>query len=557
MNLRGIGVSPGIAVGPAVVVQHVEVEIPFVEQTESDVEAAFHEVASALEAVAVSMDVRAEQVTSADLREVLRTTGAIARDPALLDEIRREIESGHGRFHALAIAVDRFSTRLMHLGGYMAERVLDLRDVHRRTHAHLLGIAEPGIPEIHEPSVILSADLAPSTMAALDRSKLLGIVTEQGGPTSHTAILANQWGIPAVLQCEGLLRRDPSIIALDGQTGQVLIDPSDEALAVQRARHERRAVMQASQQGVGMTKDGQHIELLANVSGLEDAIAAAQTDVEGVGLFRTEFMYLNRTEAPSYEEQLEAYTQVFEAFRGRKMVVRTLDAGADKPLDFLPLGDAQNPALGMRGFRLHRHLPTVFRDQLRAIAAAKKATDCEVWVMAPMIATLREAADFSEQARSHGLNTVGVMAEVPSAALRADFLLRGADFMSIGTNDLSQYLFAADRLEGRLASLLDGWQPALWQLTAHAAEASVRRAKPVGMCGEASGDPLQALLAVGAGITSLSMAPAKVPMVRASLALHTVDQCKEMLQAVIDAPDPRSAREAVAGLADPSIVSLT
>lgn len=557
MNLRGIGVSPGIAVGPAVVVQHFEVEVPFVEQGEADVDGAHHEVLSALDAVATSMDVRAEQIADKDLSEVLRTTGAIARDRALREEIRFQLASGQGRFHALAIAVERFARRLTSVGGYMAERVLDLRDVHRRTHAHLLGIAEPGIPEMTEPSIIIATDLAPSTMAALNRSMVLAIITEQGGPTSHTAILANQWGVPAILQCEGLLRRNPSVVAVDGQTGQVLIDPTEEALEVQRVRHERRTVMQESQQGVGTTKDGQHVELLANVSELNDALLAAETDVEGVGLFRTEFLYLNRPEAPSFEEQFETYRQVFEAFEGRKVVVRTLDAGADKPLEFLALGDEPNPALGMRGFRLHEHLPTVFQDQLRALAAAKEATGAEVWVMAPMIATLREAAAFAQQARAHGLNTVGVMAEVPSAALRADFLLRGADFMSIGTNDLSQYLFAADRLEGRFATLLDAWQPALWQLTAQAAEASVRRAKPVGMCGEASGDPLQALLAVGAGITSLSMAPAKVPMVRASLALHTVDQCREMLQAVIDAPDPESARAAVKKLADPSIVSLT
>ncbi|NLE98729.1 MAG: phosphoenolpyruvate--protein phosphotransferase [Propionibacterium sp.] len=556
MNLSGIGVSPGVVQGRVVTVHHVDVELPFAEPAEQDPARAHDEIRDALDAVATAMESRAARVADAEAKEVLNATAMIARDPAIADEISNQLRLGKGRLRALAGAIEHFAMLLNDLGGYMAERVTDLRDVHRRAHARLLGHVEPGMPELQSPAVLVAHDLAPADAAALNRDMVLAIVTEQGGPTSHTAILAAQLGIPAVVRCEGVIAAAPHTLGVDGSTGEITLDPDEAQTRELIDRSRRRARLQEQSKGPGRTRDGRHVELLANIGTFADAITAGGADVEGSGLFRTEFMYLGRQGAPSLETQTTCYRGVFQAFGDRKVVVRTLDAGADKPLGFASVGTDVNPALGMRGLRLQREIPGLLETQLEAIAAASAQSDADVWVMAPMIATVAEARWFADAARAAGLQQVGVMVEVPSAALRADRLLSTCDFASVGTNDLSQYLFAADRLQGRLASLLDAWQPALWQLTKHASDAAARAGKPMGMCGEAGGDPLLALVAVGAGISSLSMSLTKVPLVRASLAMHTQAQCEAMTEAVIDSLTPEDAHKAVLELADPAVAEL-
>ena len=244
-----------------------------------------------------------------------------------------------------------------------------------------------------------------------------------------------------------------------------------------------------------------------------------------------------------------AYGAVFDAFAGRRVVVRTLDVGADKPLAYLPQPEEPNPALGVRGLRLAQANPQLLDDQLRAIAEAAAGSEAEVWVMAPMVATAAEARMFAETARSHGLKKVGVMVEVPSAALTARQILEHVDFASIGTNDLAQYTLAADRLAGELAELLDPWQPALLRLIAETASAGGGLQRSVGVCGEAASDAMLALVLVGLGVTSLSMAPVCLPDVRAELAGHTLEQCRELAAAALAAPTAVDARAVVAELA--------
>lgn len=557
MILNGIGVCPGVAEGRVVVVHHDDVDLPLVEPAEADPRAAKAEITAALEAVAVGMEARAGALEDPDGADVLLATAMIARDPAIVIEVGRQLDAGKGRLRALAAAIDHFAVLLTNLGGYMAERVVDLRDVHRRAHARLLGHPEPGMPQLTEPTIIAAADLAPADAATLDPKVVLGIVTETGGPTSHTAILAAQLGIPAVVRCEGIIaelhKLGPVSAVVDGATGEVALDPDPTQRDEWARKEAARTSLQASTTGPGHTRDGLPIELLANIGTVDDAVAAGNADVEGSGLFRSEFLYLGRQDAPSLEEQTETYRQVFAAMGRRKVVVRTLDAGADKPLHFATMGPESNPALGMRGLRLYTALPDLMECQLQAIAAAAQQTEAEVWVMAPMISTPTEAAWFADIAHDAGIAMVGTMVEVPGAALRAKHVLDECDFVSVGTNDLSQYVFAADRLEGRLAELLDAWQPALWQLTKETAAAGREAGKPVGICGEACGDPLLALLAVGAGIRSLSMSLSKVPMVRASLALHTVDECEAMLEAALAQSCPAMARRAVRELAHPDV----
>jgi phosphotransferase system enzyme I (PtsI) len=292
--------------------------------------------------------------------------------------------------------------------------------------------------------------------------------------------------------------------------------------------------------GPGRTADGHPVALLANIGSAADLSSA--TDAEGVGLFRTELLYLDRLEPPTVDEQAAAYTAVFEAAAGRRTVVRTLDAGADKPVPFLRQPEEPNPALGIRGIRLGWRRPEVLRTQLAAIAQAAAGTGADVWVMAPMVAHAAEAARFATYCREVGLPQVGVMIEIPAAALQSAAILSEVDFLSIGTNDLSQYSFAADRQCGELADLLDPWQPALLSLLSICAAAGTAVAKPVGVCGEAASDPALAVVLVGLGVTSLSMAPRAIPAVRAALAERTLDECRRLADAALSAADAATAR---------------
>lgn len=442
------------------------------------------------------------------------------------------------------------------LGGYLAERVADLDDIRSRAVALLTGGRMPGVPVLDQPSVLVARDLAPADTATLCPDRVLGFVTELGGPTSHTAILAKQLGIPAVVGCPAAAGlREGAHVVVDGTAGEITVDPPRDVLDRVAARSASRAAVPDST-GPGRTADGAPVALLVNVGAVADAQAAAAVPSEGVGLFRTEVLYLGRGSAPSVQEQVEAYRAVFDAFAGRKVVIRTLDAGADKPLPFVGHAEEANPALGVRGLRLARRRPELLADQLTAIAQAASGCGADVWVMAPMVSTPAEAEQFADQARSLGLATVGAMVEVPAAAMRAAQLLERCDFASIGTNDLAQYAFAADRTESALADLLDVWQPALLDLVAAVADGGRRTGRPVGVCGEAAGDPLLALVLAGLGVTSLSMAPACLPAVRHALATHTVDECRGMAKAAREADDAAAARESVRRLASPRLLDV-
>ncbi|NED97339.1 phosphoenolpyruvate--protein phosphotransferase [Phytoactinopolyspora alkaliphila] len=543
-----------MAVGPVVRVTE-PVRPPENEPAALDAQAASREVAAAFELVAAELERRAAlaQATAAD---ILTATAMMARDPSLLAGAQRRLDDGEGPATAVDGAVEEVCASLAAAGGYLAERVTDLRDVRDRVVAHLIGAPQPGLPEYDQPSVLIAHDLAPADTAGLSPATVLGIVTEAGGPTSHTAILAAQLGIPAVVGTGPLTLDDGVVVAVDGETGEIVVGP-DEAVQVEWMRRAGARNEQLSRfSGPGRTRDGVPVSLLANIGTAEDATAAAGQDLEGVGLFRTEFLYLDRASAPSVEEQTQSYLAVLRPFGERRVVVRTLDAGADKPLPFAPTGDEENPALGVRGLRLGRRGGSLLSDQLDALAAAAGQCAADVWVMAPMIATAEEATWFADRARAAGLSTVGVMVEVPAAALRAQQVLADVDFVSLGTNDLAQYTMAADRMLGELAPLLDPWQPALLDLIAMTC-AGAGGSKPVGVCGEAGGDPLLAPVLAGLGVSSLSMAPSRIPAVRAMLALHDRDRCAQMAAAARAAADAGAARAAVMDLLDSEARSIT
>lgn len=527
-TIKGIGVCPGRVAGPVARMA----ARPRLPEQHAGVADAEEETRIAIEALALTADDlerRAAATSIPGAAEVLEATAMIARDPSLEEAIRSAVAKGEPAAWAVDRAIDAFRAMLLDLGGYMADRVADLDDVRDRTIARLLGVPMPGIPERDHPFVLVADDLAPADTVTLSTDRVLALATVKGGPTSHTAILARSLGLPAVVACpEAATLADGQLVSVDGSTGEILTGIStEEATAINEAEQRRRAARVASR-GPGRTADGHAVSLLVNIGDAAGAAKVAQVDAEGVGLFRTEFLYLDRQEAPSADEQVSLYTAVFEAMAGRKIVVRTLDAGADKPLPFLTQEGEPNPALGVRGLRTARRDPDVLADQLTAISRARQATSAEVWVMAPMVATAAEAKGFTDQVHAHALPVGGVMVEIPAAALRAADLLEHTDFMSIGTNDLAQYTLAADRMAGELADLLDPWQPALLDLIRMTAEAGLAAGKPIGVCGEAAASPALAPVLVGLGVTSLSMSASAIADVRDALAAVTFEQCREM-----------------------------
>ena len=533
--VEGIGVCPGRAAGP-VALMGARPRLPEDRPTVADAEAEAQAALAALSVTAQDLERRAASTTIPGAAEVLEATAMIARDPSLEESIRSAIGKGEPAAWAVDAAFDGFRALLLDLGGYMAERVGDLDDVRDRTVARLLGQPLPGVPERDTPFILVADDLAPADTVTLTPERVLALVTVRGGPTSHTAILARSLGIPAVVAAPAAADlREGDFVEVDGGTGRIRLGVTpDEAAATNRGEQARRAARAASR-GPGRTADGHPVALLLNIGDASGAAAVAKVDAEGVGLFRTEFLYLDRQDAPTVGEQVALYTGVLGAMGGRKIVVRTLDAGADKPLPFLNPDPEENPALGVRGLRTARRSPDVLTDQLDALALAQQATGAEVWVMAPMVATAAEAKWFTDLAHDHGLPIAGAMVEIPAAALRAADLLESCDFLSIGTNDLAQYTLATDRMAGELADLLDPWQPALLDLIRMTAEAGVAAGKSVGVCGEAAASPALAPVLVGLGVTTLSMSASAVADVRDALSALTLDECRSM------------AREALAG----------
>lgn len=554
-TLHGIGVSVGTASGPVVQVRPAPVP-PKDEPATTDAAAAGERVKAAMKEVADSLTARAATADE-HARPILEAGAMMAQDPTLGMGVDKYLQQGVGITTAVTKATDEVCAMFESLGGYMAERVTDIKDVRDRTIARLLGVPEPGVPELTVPSVLIANDLAPAETATLTTETCLGIVTQAGGATSHTAILAAQLGIPAVVQVPGALDIPAGTeVALDGGVGEVIVSPTDEEKGDLAERARRRAAALAHVSGNGVTKDGTKVQLLANIGTAEDAEKAGKEDCEGVGLFRTEVLFLDSDTAPTLEDQVKTYTRVFEAFGDRKVVVRTLDAGADKPLAFANLGEEENPALGVRGLRLQRRRKDLLDTQLQALAQAANATSAKVWVMAPMVATREEAQFFAQECHKAGLKTAGTMIEVPAAAIRSVDILQVCDFASLGTNDLSQYTFAADRMQGELAELLGIWQPALLDVIKMACDGGRITGKPIGVCGEAGGDPLLALVLVGLGVNSLSMAVGKIKAVKTALSLHDLGTCQRMADAARAAKDVQSARQAVIDLADPIMLDL-
>ena len=547
----GVGVSRGLATGPVARVA-TPAPPPRDEAARLDIDEETDRGRQALEVVAHELEDLAHRVgaTGAGLMAQAR----IARDPALLAMVAEAVRSRRSAARAVYDTLAAYSDMRAADPLRPVPPQADLEDVRDRAVAWLLGEPAPAVPEPGHPFVLVARDLAPSVTATLDPGRVLALVTERGGPTSHTAVLAKTLGIPAVVACAGAAALvDGATVVVDGADGTVTVNPERELVADAERRRQQRSEQREqtarrvrSTHGPGRTRDGRPVRMLVAVGGPGDLDEAHEVGAEGVGVFRTEFLFLGRDNPPTAAEQTAAYREVFDAFPGRQVTLRTLDIGADKPLSFVPLGEQDNPALGVRGLRVARRDPRLLTDQLRAVSRAAQASQARVRVMAPMVATAAEGRWFAAVAHGEGIAEAGAMVEVPAAALRAADLLRAVDFLSVGTNDLAQYTFAADRESGELADLLDFWQPALLQLIAIATDAGAAAGVPVTVCGEAPGDPLLAPVLVGLGAEGLSMNAKVLPEVRASVAERSFDECRQLALLALGASSPEEGRALVA-----------
>jgi phosphoenolpyruvate-protein phosphotransferase len=549
---KGVPVSPGVAVARAHCVEQVQGgPVGLLDAAALSGEARRFERACA--AAARDLDETIERVArqvGEDEAAIFRAHRLLLRDPTLTQKVQAAIrEHRLDAATALQQVLDDYQRLFAQIHDpYLRGRMDDLRDVANRILGHLAE-ERPDVPEPTEPVILVASEILPSQALTFDRNLIAGIATEQGGQTGHAAILARSLGIPAVSGLRGLLRevRCGDLIALDGREGHVYVNPGPEVEAAYRKlQREYVALCDKlidNRDAPAGTADGCRLELLANVNGPADALMAGRAGAAGVGLYRTEFLFLTHPSVPSEEEQLQAYREVIEASPNQAVTIRTLDLGGDKQVPYLGSHSETNPFMGFRSIRLSSAYPELFQTQLRAILRAGRAG--RVSLLFPMISTLEEV----QQARKavhkarlslqragvpHGDHVpVGIMLEVPAAALCIDELLREVDFVSIGSNDLIQYLMAADRDNPKVAHLCEPYSPALLQLLARVIRSCEEQGKPVTVCGEMAGRARCALPLLGMGLRRLSMSPGFVPTIKEVLRHTTLAEAQTIAQRVL------------------------
>ncbi len=564
--LKGIAASPGFASGPCfwLAAQAIDVRRFRVEDPEAEfprLDGALVEARAQIEEVLRA----ARQQTGQEEAAIFEAHLLFLEDPELLDQVRTRVRQEHLNVEAAwADAIEAYAQALAAMENeYFAARAADVRDVGRRVLRLLYHLPEDDVSQLQRPAVILARDLTPSDTVRLDKQRVLAFCTAEGGPTSHTAILAKSLGLPAVVGLGSALLEVPHSAALlvDGEQGQVVVNPDEAArrqFEARRAGFQVRYQAELSSAGQpAVTRDGRQVEVVANIGGVEDARAALQNGAEGVGLFRTEFLYLDRYTAPEEEEQVTAYRAVMEVMEYRPVVVRTMDIGGDKELPYLDLGQEANPFLGCRAIRISLAEPEIFKAQLRALLRAAVGHDMRI--MFPMIATLaevRRARALLAEAR-HELEQAGqplpervqtgIMVEIPSVAVMADRFAGEVDFFSIGTNDLTQYTFAAERTNEKVAHLADACHPAILRQIRAVIQAAHTRGIWVGVCGELAGDPDAVPLLLGLGLDEFSMAAPAIPHAKAVIRQWSLPAARDLALRALDLDSGAEVRELVRG----------
>lgn len=546
-NLRGIPASDGIAIGPVFCYIPTELTIPVCAAGGADEEMA--RFTAARERAHVELQGLYEAVAKKAGKEkasIFEAHQEMLSDPALEGKIREFVEVGQTAEQALSLAIEELANLLAGMDDELfAARALDVKDVGRRILRILLGLPDTALSAVTEPSIIIAEDLTPSDTASLDPALTHGFITAQGGLTSHSAILARTLGLPAIVGMgSGLLDKVSSgaFIVMDGRTGEMIVEPDQETIArykqIKKQRESQLLILKAAAEKDAVTANGRRVEVAANIGEAASARDAMEHGAEGIGLLRTEFLYLEDTQPPSEEKQYRIYREIFEVMKGSPVIVRTLDIGGDKPPSYMPFPAEMNPFLGWRAIRISLDEPEIFKTQLRAILRA--AAGHHARIMFPMISDLdelrRARAIVESVKRDLELASVefaadvpvGIMVETPAAAVLVDVLAEASDFFSLGTNDLTQYTMAVDRGNAKVSGLFQPLHPAVLRLIRQTIEAGHAKGKWVGMCGELAGMTKAIPILLGFGLDEFSMNPRAIPEAKNLIGKLTDEKAREI-----------------------------
>lgn len=561
-SLTGIPASRGICIGPVfqflrqeLIVDQCKIDDPQVEIERLD-----DALCTAKDQISKIYEKALTEASEADA-EIFQAHKMILEDPELLGEVKKKIkEKQYNAEFAMKETSQAFSDMMAAMDDeYFAARATDILDVGNRVLRILLNVAESPTESLNEPSVIVADDLTPSDTVLLDKSLVIGFCTARGSATSHTAILARGLGIPAVAGAgENVLKEaNGTKIILDGTKGTVILAPDDNIVKeyqqrIKTANTLREASMEHAHEPA-VTKDGRQVEVVANIGNVEGARSSVENGAEGVGLLRSEFLYLERTSLPTEDEQYEAYRAILDVFGDMPVILRTLDVGGDKEIPYMGLEAEANSFLGQRALRLCLVRPDIFKPQLRA--ALRAGVDRNLKIMFPMVATASEVRaarqvleeciqELREEGTAFAENIeIGIMVEIPSAALVADQLAKEVDFFSIGTNDLSQYTMAADRTNPKVTELSDAFFPAVLRLVRDVIEAAHAEGKWVGMCGELAGEPLAAPILLGLELDEFSMSPPMVPVLKQILRNLSAEEMKVIAEEALNLESPQEIQD--------------
>lgn len=562
--IKGIAASDGVAIAKAYLL--VEPDLSFTNEKITDTDAEIKKFRNALEASKIELTKirnNAEKSLGADKAAIFDAHLLVLDDPELIQPIEDKIANEKVNApEALNEVTTQFITIFESMDNeYMRERAADIRDVSKRVLAHLLGVELPNPSMIDESVVIIGNDLTPSDTAQLNKEFVQGFVTNISGRTSHSAIMSRSLEIAAVVGTKSITHevKQGDMVIVDGITGDVIIDPTEDELIAYQNKRERffedKKELQKLRDAETVTVDGEHAELAANIGTPDDLYGVMENGAEGIGLYRTEFLYMGRDQMPTEDEQFEAYKKVLETMKDKRVVVRTLDIGGDKELPYLNLPKEMNPFLGYRAIRLCLDQQDIFRTQLRALLRASAYGKLNI--MFPMVATIKEFRDAKailleekDKLTSEGQEVaddieVGIMVEIPSTAALADIFAKEVDFFSIGTNDLIQYTMAADRMSERVSYLYQPYNPAILRLVKQVIEASHKEGKWTGMCGEMAGDETAIPLLLGLGLDEFSMSATSILKARRQINGLSKNEMAELANRAINCATQDEVKELV------------
>lgn len=554
--LKGVGAAPGIAVGPIFHFQQAELDLDKLEEISSNEQM---ELSEALNCASEQLTELHQQMTAKKLgaeAAIFEAHRELLDDPELMESVQTHVQTGQSAIKAWKATIDERAEAIAALNDpLLAARAADLRDVGRRVLRLMLGIQESDASLPTTPVVIVARELSPSDTASFDPDRVLGFGIVEGGPTSHIAILARALGLPAIVGVDEsmLALEENTPVILNGNDGTLTVNPAADVLEraklSQRRWLEYRRFAQEQASLPAISQDGQRVDVTANAGSIADAAEALKMGADGIGLLRTEFLFLDRATAPGEEEQFSVYRAIAETMADHPVIVRTLDIGGDKPLPYIQLKPELNPFLGERGIRLCLNRPELLREQLRAILRA--ASYGTLRIMFPMvsdIAELRQARAIIEELRRE-LNApevqIGIMIEVPSAALMADIFAPEVDFFSVGTNDLTQYTLAMDRGNSALASRHDGLHPAVLRLIAMTIDAAHKHGKRADICGELGSDAAAIPILLGLGMDELSVSIPSIPTVKAQVRSLKISELKSLAREALNCSTAQEVRKLV------------